>query len=76
MGKPLIVVGSITYALKGRDLLARRGIQAVVERTPRSADSCGCGYSIYVPNRTDEAEWILNRSGIRVSGRAERGSGT
>lgn len=73
MGKPLIAVGPITIAQKGRDLLARYGIYASVERTPRSAEFSGCGYSIYVPERTDEAEAILVKAGIKVSGRLERG---
>jgi hypothetical protein len=73
VGKPLIIVGSITNALRSRDLLAWRGIRSYVERTPRSGPNGGCGYSIYVPRRADEAETILRRHGIRVRGRAERG---
>lgn len=73
MGKPLIVVGSITNAIKGRDLLARMGIHSYVERTPRSGSNGGCGYSIYVPENTDRAETVLRGYGIRVVGRAERG---
>lgn len=73
VGKPLIVIGPITYALKGRNLLANYGINSTVERTPRSASSCGCGYSIYVPVHTDEAVRILVQNGIFVAGRAERG---
>jgi hypothetical protein len=76
VGKPLIVIGPITYAIKGRDLLTRYGISSTVERTPRSADFCGCGYSIYVPHHTDEAERILIQNGIKVSGRSERGGGS
>lgn len=72
MGKPMILLSSITYAMKSRDLLFRYGIRAYVERTPRSNMNAGCGYSIYVPERTDEAENILARSGIRIVGRAER----
>lgn len=73
MGKPLIIVGSITNALRSRDLLAWMGIRSYVERTPRSGPYGGCGYSIYVPGRADEAEKILRRHGIRVIGRAQRG---
>ena len=73
MGKPLILVGSITYAIKGRNILARMGIRSYVERTPRGGPDGGCGYSIYVPEGADEAEDILLRYGIRVMGRAERG---
>ena len=34
MGKPLIVVSSVTYAMKGRDILFRHGIRGYVERIP------------------------------------------
>ena len=32
----------------------------------------GCGYGVYVPQRTEEAQQILQRSGIRILGRMER----
>ena len=69
MGKPMIVVGSITYAI-----LLRHGIQCSIERIYHSADN-GCGYSIYVflPQRANEAEQILRQSGIPVVRREERG---
>lgn len=71
-GKKLIVVSSVTYALKSRDLLFRQGIRAYVERLPRMRES-GCGYGVYVPERTDEAERILREAGVRIKGRTERG---
>lgn len=71
MGKPLIMLSSITYAMKSRDILFKYGIRAYVERTPKGSNA-GCGYSIYVPERTDEAEKILSRMGIRILGRLER----
>ena len=76
MGKPMIVVGSVTYAMKGRDILARYGIRSSVERIYRSMNGHGCGYGIYVPQRTDEAERILRQAGIPVSGRTEREAGS
>lgn len=72
VGKPMILLSSVTYAMKSRDILFRYGIRAYVERTPRSNINAGCGYSIYVPERTDEAERILASNGIRIIGRAER----
>ncbi|HEX3016351.1 MAG TPA: putative Se/S carrier-like protein [Caproicibacter sp.] len=72
MGKPMIVVGSVTYAMKGRDILARYGINSSVERVSRGTNGHGCGYGIYVPQRTDEAERILRNSGVPVSGRTDR----
>lgn len=71
-GKRLIVVSSVTYALKSRDLLFQRGIKAYIERLPRTRES-GCGYGVYVPQRTDEAERILRDAGVKVFYRAERG---
>ena len=69
MGKPLIVVSSVTYAMKGRDLLFRHGIR--VERIPKTGDT-GCGYGIYVPQGADAAERILLENHIRVLRRMEQ----
>lgn len=71
MGKPLIVVSSVTYAMKGRDLLFRHGIRGYVERIPKTGDT-GCGYGIYVPQGADAAERILRESRIRVLRRMEQ----
>ena len=71
MGKSMIMLSSITYAMKSRDILFKNGIKSYVERTPRSANA-GCGYSIYVPDKADEAERILVGAGIKVLGRSER----
>lgn len=69
--KPVILVSSVTYAMKSRDLLFRRGIKAFVERIPPTA-STGCGYGVYVPQGADEAELILRQENIKILGRAER----
>ena len=71
MGKPLIVVSSVTYAMKGRDLLFRHGIRGYVERIPKTGET-GCGYGIYVPRGVDAAERILRENRIRVLGRMEQ----
>ena len=81
MGKPLIVVflmkkillmvSSVTYAMKGRDLLFRHGIRGYVERIPKTGDT-GCGYGIYVPQGADAAERILRENHIRVLRRMEQ----
>lgn len=72
MGKPLIMVTSITYAMKGRQVLTQRGIRSDIVRTPSKSRGSSCGYSLFVPNRTDEAQKILESSGIQVVGRADR----
>ena len=71
MGKPVILVSSVTYAMKGRDLLFRRGIRAFVERIPPTSQS-GCGYGIYVPQGVEEAEAVLQENHIKILGRAQR----
>lgn len=71
MGKPLIMVSSITYAMKAKEILSRKGFQAYVERIPHT-EGLGCGYGVYVPRHTDEAQQILMRNGIRILKRMER----
>ena len=66
MGKPLIMVSSVTYAMKGRQLLSRYGIRSDIVRTPSHIRGSSCGYSLY------EAQRILEEAGIRVAGRMER----
>lgn len=71
MGKPVILLSSVTYAMKGRELLMRQGIKAYVERIPQSSAS-GCGYGLYVPRGAQEAERILRENGLKVLGRLEQ----
>lgn len=73
MSKELIMVSSITYAMKGRDLLRSKGIKAYIERTPGHMDRVGCGYSIYVNGDVDQAEEILRQGKIKILGRGEGG---
>lgn len=70
MGKPLIMMTSITHAMKAKEILFRAGIKANLVRTPRHANSGGCGYSLYVPNDADRAEEILKNAKIKILGRA------
>ena len=72
MGKPLIMVSSVTYAMKGKQILNNVGIRCEIERTPKRDAQNGCGYSLYVPKNTDEAEKILRENNVKVIGRSER----
>lgn len=74
MGKPLIVVSSVTYAMKARELLVHHGIRGYVERIPKTAET-GCGYGVYVPEGADAAEQILRENNIRILARLEQGDG-
>ena len=66
MDLPLIVLSSVTYALKGRDILRQHGIKAYVERVPKNIDADGCGYCIYVNGDLSEATRILTDAGIKI----------
>lgn len=66
MGKPLIMLNSITYAIKAKDILFRNGIASYIERTPHPERAMGCGYSLYVPDRILEAQSVLTAAGIKI----------
>ncbi|MBR6548355.1 MAG: DUF3343 domain-containing protein [Clostridia bacterium] len=66
MKQDRIVVSSVTYAIKGRDLLRSKGFKAYIERSHGRLETDGCGYSIYVDHDTDRAEQILRDHHIRV----------
>lgn len=55
--------------MKGRELLVARGYRAVVRRNlrPQRGDE-GCGYSIYIDSRVEEAVGILRSRNVNVLG--------
>lgn len=69
MGKPYILVSSITYAFKGQKLLDEYGIKSSVERTPQHINDCSCGYSIRVNDyEADRAYQFLESAKIKLKG--------
>lgn len=72
MEKQLILVPSVTYAMKGKSILDRYKIKAYIERTPKSHQVHSCGYCIFVPEDTNTAHEILLRHGIKVVSRTTR----
>lgn len=71
MNKPLLIVSSITYAMKGQEILKRQGIKATVRRVPKSQVLSGCGYGLLVTCNPDKAEDILSKFQIKVLGRMD-----
>ena len=65
MKKYVITTGSVTYAIKGRDLLRKHGYIVKIERIASGASS-GCGYSIVLDGELSEAESILRNAGIKI----------
>ncbi|MBQ3329862.1 MAG: DUF3343 domain-containing protein [Ruminococcus sp.] len=72
MNNELILLPSVTYAMKAKSILDQYKIRSYIQRTPKNTGVRSCGYCLFVPNRTDEAEQLIRSKGIRVSGRAKR----
>lgn len=64
--KNIIVTGTVTYAIRGRDILRNNGIKASVERNTSGLGRYGCGYGIVVYGNIDKAIEILNRNSIKI----------
>lgn len=69
MQKKIILCSSITYALKGKKILIRKGFSAYIIRTPTALNECGCGYCILI-NQNDEKDALklLLENGVKVKG--------
>jgi len=72
MNQDLILLPSVTYAMKAKSILDKSHIRSYIQRTPKTVKVKSCGYCLFVPRAADEAERILRESGVRVLGRAER----
>lgn len=70
--KKVIVLSSITYALKAQELLKSNGIYANITRSRAVRNIRGCGYGISFDESVyDTAQSLVTRSGIPVIGSTE-----
>lgn len=60
MGKPMIMLSSITYAMKSRDILFQYGIRSYVERTPQQSVAAG------VRSAPDDTRYFVIHDGARA----------
>ncbi len=65
MKRYIIATGTVTYAIKGRDLLRKKGYKAKIERKTGD-NSIGCGYAIIFEGDINSAENILKNGGIKI----------
>ena len=72
MEKQLILVPSVTYAMKAKSILDRYKIKSYIERTPKTHQMHSCGYCVFVPENTQAAHEVLLKHGIKVIGRVAR----
>lgn len=61
-----ITTGTITFAIKGRDLLRKNGFKARIEKSSSKNNSTGCSYVILAEGK-GAAETILKKAGIKFS---------
>lgn len=62
----VLVVRSITNAIKGQKILEQNGMEAYVKRSNPSARE-GCGYAIDVSGDINRALTLLENAGIQIS---------
>ncbi len=73
MAKNGLKVGSVTVAIKTRDLLQKNGYKAYLTRNPRPEINEGCGYLVYVNNLDKRCFSLLKNNGIKVISTVELG---
>ncbi len=66
MANYYIHVGSITNAMRGKQVLAEQGIRAYLHRASQPIAGDGCGYSLLITDDAKKAEQILKNKGVRV----------
>ena len=68
MKKIILTVGSVTYAIKARKLLAASGISAELIKVDASLSTSGCNFGIKIPyNRFLDAVNVMKNKGISYS---------
>ncbi len=72
MEKQLILVPSVTYAMKAKKILDKYRLRSYIERTPKTHQVNSCGYCLFVPENTQTAHEILLRHGVKIIGRVAR----
>ena len=66
MKKALFMLSSITYAMKGRELLSLNGIKCEIKRVPKNKVLSGCGYGLLIYEKVDEAAEILSKAHLKI----------
>lgn len=67
MKKYNIIVGTVTQAIKGRDILRKNGFRVSIKKASADAGNSGCAYAIILDgDNIDSAVKILYKSGITI----------
>ncbi len=60
-----VSTGTVTYAIKGRDILRRNGYSAAIERISGEG-RIGCGYGIVFGGDPEKAEELLRQNSVKI----------
>lgn len=63
MNSCIAAMPSYTYVMKGEKLLKARGISCEIRRNDKISET-GCGYSLFISRRCDDAERILKNYSV------------
>lgn len=66
MGKHVIRLTSVTYAIRAQKLLEQRGIRSYIKKLTRSLSVHGCGYGVEIVGDLSVAVEIISTAGIRI----------
>ena len=66
MGKPVILVNSVTHAVRGQKLLSQYGISSIIVQNIRHNATRGCGYGLTFRADPLVVQNILMRGGIKI----------
>ncbi len=66
MSRPVLLVSSVTFAIKGQNILREHGISSKIIRNADLRALSGCGYGIYAMADPHRAQSILSRGGVEV----------
>ena len=66
MNRYTIITGTVTYAIKGRDILRDNGFKVSIERNSTGLSRYGCGYGIVLSGNIEHAERLLKKYGVKI----------
>lgn len=75
MKKYAITIGTVTQAIKARDILRKNGFKVSVKKANLPLDNYGCVYSVILEaNNISSAKELLLKAGINIKAITEKGA--
>lgn len=66
MNEYVIATGTVTNAIKGREILKKKGLFAEIERMKASEKQYGCGYCVVARGDIKEIESLLRQANVKI----------